>query len=65
MNQETAESTPVAAVVRAVKRFFPRNAPQITTGGSLQPRGSKECACGRTISANKTQCKGCADVRSV
>jgi hypothetical protein len=33
--------------------------PRITTGGSLQPRGSKECGCGRTISANKEACLSC------
>ncbi len=25
-----------------------------------QPRGSKRCACGQTISANKWQCRACA-----
>ena len=29
---------------------------------ALKPRGSKPCKCGRTISANKDQCAGCAGV---
>jgi len=29
---------------------------------TLKPRGSKPCKCGRTISANKDQCAGCAGV---
>ncbi len=30
--------------------------------GSGTTRGSKPCACGRTISANKEKCAGCAGV---
>ncbi len=26
-----------------------------------QPRGTKDCACGRTISANKYECLSCAE----
>ncbi len=31
--------------------------------GSGASRGSKGCACGRTISANKEKCAGCAGVK--
>jgi len=30
---------------------------------TLRPRGSKPCACGRTISANKEKCAACAGVK--
>lgn len=47
-------------ITAITKKIFPRNAPQITTGGSLQDRGSHECECGRTISANKSLCLACS-----